>query len=392
MHHLEVVEDAAQSALLAAVETWPKGTVPENPSAWLSRVAWNHAVGELRGRARRDRLLERFGATEEETADAADPSLADDVRDDLLQMLFACCEDSIPAESQLVIALKTLSGFSVGEIAERLFLTEANVYKRLGRARTRLRELRFEPQDLTAEQLSVRTPTVEAILYTMFTEGYLSSHANHAIRRELCDEATRLATVLAEHPTTARPATFALVALMQLHAARMSARQDDVGGLTLLEEQDRSLWDRREIQSGLWWLARSAQGEEFSRYHGEAAIAAEHCLAPTFAETRWDRIVELYVLIERTAPSPLHTLNRALAVAEWKGPEAGLAVVEGLEPPSWLAGSYLWWAVLADLHRRCGRDEIAARHRELALESAPSAAVKEALRRRLDARALNVRR
>lgn len=386
VHHLEVVEDAVQSALLAAVERWPKSGVPDSPSAWLFRVASNHAASALRGDARRDRLLRRGDAAELHAVDAPPTFLANEVRDDLLQMLFACCEESIPAESQWAMALKTLSGFSVGEIATRLFTTEANIYKRLSRARARLRELRPEPGDLTADQLVARTPAAQSILYTIFTEGYLSSHAEQAIRRELCEEAIRLATVLAEHPATATPETFALVSLMHLHSARMSARQDASGGLLLLEGQDRSRWDRRAIQSGLSWLARSARGDVFSRYHAEAGIAAEHCLAPSFAQTRWDRIVELYTLLEEVAPSPLHTLNRALAMAEWRGPEAGLAIAQERAPPSWLVGSYLWSAVLADLHRRCGHDEIADRYREAALSSAPSAAIGGVLAKRLGPR------
>jgi RNA polymerase sigma-70 factor (ECF subfamily) len=300
-------------------------------------------------------------------------------------MLFVCCEDSIPIESQLVLALKTLCGFDVREIAERLFTSEANVYKRLGRARGRLRDLPLAPDDLTPEQFSARLPAVHSILYLLFTEGYLSSHAEMAIRRELCDEAIRLTELLAVHPLGGTPETFALAALMHLHTARMTARQDGAGGLLLLEEQDRDLWDEREIQIGLSRLARSAHGEVFSRYHAEAGIAAEHCLAPSFAATRWDRIVECYTLLERLAPSALHTLGRAVAVAEWRGPAEGLAVLDRLEPPSWLERSYLWAAVLADLHRRCGHDEVAQRYRDIAVECAPSASVREVLRRRLGA-------
>jgi RNA polymerase sigma-70 factor (ECF subfamily) len=282
-----------------------------------------------------------------------------------------------------VLALKTLSGFDVREIAERLFTTEANVYKRLTRARARLREPRFEPGELTAEQMRARLPAVRSILYAIFTEGYLSSHAEHAIRRELCDEAKRLTAIVADHPTMATPETFALLALMHLHSARMSARQDESGGLLLLEEQERSLWNANEIQLGLSWPARSARGEVFSRYHAEAGIAAEHCMAPSFSETRWDRIAEGYALLERIAPSAIHTLNRALAVAEWKGASEGLAVLAGLAPPSWLEGSYQWAAVLADLHRRCGNDDDARRYRDAALASGPSVAIREVLRRRL---------
>jgi RNA polymerase sigma-70 factor (ECF subfamily) len=193
----------------------------------------------------------------------------------------------------------------------------------------------------------------------------------------------RLCTVLAEHPPTATPETFALIALMHLHAARMPARQDGSGGLLLLEEQDRSLWDAREIELGLSWLARSAQGDVFSRYHAEAGIAAEHCLAPAFEHTRWERIVACYALLDQLAPSALHTLNRALAIAAWRGPAEGLAVIEGLEPPSWLVGSYLWAAVLADLHRRAGHRELAQRYRDTAIAAAPSVAVRDALERRL---------
>ncbi len=384
VQHIEAVEDAVQSALMTALESWTVAGLPDNPSAWLFRVAHNGLVGELRQRTRRRRILEQ-NATEgiATPENGPEPFLAGEVQDDLLRMLFVCCDDAIPVESQLVLALKTLCGFDVREIALRLFTSEANVYKRLGRARNRLRELPPHTDELTGEQYSSRLPAVHKILYLLFTEGYLSSHAETAIRRELCDEAIQLAAILAEHPVGQAPETSALLALMHLHSARLTARQDGSGGLVLLEEQDRDLWDRRQIQVGLAWLARSADGDVFSRYHAEAGIAAEHCLAPTFHETRWDRVVECYSLLERIAPSAIHKLNRAVAVAEWQGPAAGLAVLDGFEPPTWLAGSYMWAAVLADLHRRCGNAHTASGYGNLACKSAPTAAVKELLRRRL---------
>jgi RNA polymerase sigma factor (sigma-70 family) len=386
VRHLEAVEDAVQVALVAAVEAWPRGALPDNPSAWLYRVAHNHCVTELRRRTRQSELRELYARGAVDSADDVPGAfLTGDIRDDLLRMLFACCDEAIPIEAQLMLALKTLCGFDVPEIAERLFTTHANVYKRLGRARNRLREAGFEPGDLTDERLISRLRAVRAILYLMFTEGYFSSHAEGAIRRDLCDEARRLTEVLAEHPLSATPETFALLALIHLHSARMPARQDGSGGLLLLEEQDRSLWNQGDIQLGLAWLARAAEGDVFSRYHAEAGIAAEHCLAPSFTETRWERIVECYALLERLAPSVLHTLNRAVAMAEWRGPAHGLAIVQGLEPPSWLVGSYLWSAVLADLHRRCGHPELARQHRDAALQSAPSDVVRTALERRLRA-------
>jgi RNA polymerase sigma-70 factor (ECF subfamily) len=382
--YIEDVEDAVQSALMTALETWTIAGLPDNPPAWLFRVAHNNLMGELRRRMGHRRILEQNVKEDIGTLEnSPEIFLAGEVRDDLLRMLFVCCDEAMPVESQLVLALKTLCGFGIREIAIRLFASEANVYKRLGRARSRLRELPLRPEELTGEQYSSRLPAVHKILYLVFTEGYLSSHAEMAIRRELCDEAIRLATILAEHPAGQAPETFALLALMHLHAARMTARQDSSGGLLLLEEQDRELWDQQGIQIGLEWLGRSSQGDRFSRYHAEAGIAAEHCLAHSFQETRWDKVVECYALLEQFAPSAIHKLNRAVAVAECQGPAEGLAVLKGFEPPTWLAGSYIWAAVLADLHRRCGNAHTASRYRDVACKSAPTPAVKELLQRRL---------
>jgi RNA polymerase sigma factor (sigma-70 family) len=382
--HIEVVEDAVQSALMAALSAWTEQSLPADPGAWLYKAAYNQLIQALRRESRRLKI--RHNAAEElgeRIDDAVSARFADEIRDDMLRMLFVCCDESIPRESQLVLALKTLCGFSTAEIALRLFTSEGNIHKRLGRARDRLREIAPDVDAPPLEELRPRLPGVHAVLYLLFNEGYLSAHAEQAIRRELCDEAVRLTTLLGEHPVGATPETFALLALMHLHAARLGARVDGAGGLLLLEEQDRSLWDHEGISTGMEWLQRSAAGEAFSRFHAEAAIAAEHCLAASYPQTRWKEIADLYAMLEALAPSPLHTLNRAVAVAEWQGPAAGLAVIEGLEPPAWLAGSYLWDAVLGDLHGRAGHWEIAREHRERALASAPTSAVRELLRRRL---------
>ena len=384
VRHLDLVEDAVQGALLAALTAWTVQGRPDDPGAWLYRVACNNLVGDLRRTAGRLRILERAVDAGAEGGDHPAPSyFAGEVADDMLRMLFICCDDVIPRESRLVLALKTLCGFSAAEIALRLFTSEANVYKRLARARDRLCEALPDVQTPPLDTLRSRLPSVQAVLYLLFNEGYLSAHAEQAIRRELCDEAIRLATLLAEHPVGAVPETFALLALMHLHAARLGARCDGMGGLLLLEEQDRSLWDREGMQLGAEWLKRSASGEVFSRFHAEAGIAAEHCFAPSFGQTRWREISELYAMLERIAPSPLHTMNRAVADAEWQGPEAGLAALQALAPPAWLAGSYLWDAVVGDLHRRAGNLEVAQRHRDRALASAPTEAVRQLLRRRL---------
>lgn len=384
VRHVELVEDAVQSALASALAAWVATGQPRDPGAWLYRTAWNHLIGTLRQDATRSRIVATVAPDLADTeSEPATMHFADEVRDDLLRMLFVCCDEAIPRESRLVLALKTLCGFSTAEIALRLFTSEANVHKRLQRARERLRE---SAPDLAApplEALRARLPSVHEILYLIFNEGYLSAHAELAIRRELCDEAMRLARLLADHPVGAVPETFALLALMHLHTARLASRTDGSGGLLLLEEQDRSLWDQAQIGVGAEWLARSAIGDVFSRYHAEAGIAAEHCFAPSFRETRWEEIADLYALLDHVAPSPLHRMNRAVVVAEWKGADAGLAVLEDMVPPTWLEASYLWDAVLGDLHRRAGHVEAFVRHRDRALAAAPTAAVRELLRRRM---------
>jgi len=384
VRHIELVEDAVQSALMAALAAWTQQSLPADRGGWLYKVAYNQLIQDLRRKSGRLQILERAAEDlSDGPAHPQDPFFPDEIRDDMLRMLFVCCDEAIPWESRLVLALKTLCGFSAAEIALRLFTSEANVHKRLGRARDRLRQDPPEVETPPLEKLRSRLPGVHGVLYLLFNEGYLSAHADQAIRRELCDEAVRLAMLLSEHPVGAVPETFALLALMHLHVARLGSRIDAVGGLLLLEEQDRSLWDREDIRLGLEWLKRSAGGDVFSRFHAEAGIAAEHCLAPSYQETRWKEIADLYALLERSAPSPLHTLNRAVAIAEWQGPEAGLALLEGLAPPAWLYGSYLWDAVLGDLHRRAGHSEISRQHRERALGSAPTDAVRDLLRRRL---------
>ncbi|NOQ77500.1 MAG: RNA polymerase subunit sigma-70, partial [Methylococcaceae bacterium] len=223
---------------------------------------------------------------------------------------------------------------------------------------------------------------VNKILYLMFTEGYLSVNHELSIRQELCDEAIRLATILANNKVGQIPETFALLALMNFHMARMTARQDSSGGLILLEQQDRLLWDKQKIQAGLVWLEKSSKGDNFSRYHAEAGIAAEHCLAKSFQQTRWDRIAENYLLLEQVSPSVIHRLNRAVAVAEWQDPATGLAILNGFEPPDRITGSFLWRAVLADLHRRNGDINIARGYHNEALKLAPTPAIKELLEQR----------
>lgn len=384
MADIALVEDAVQSTMMLALERWKVAGVPDQPTAWMYRVAYNAVIDALRKQARQERILMKEADLEHVASERDSESLQSwEVNDAMLRMLFVCCDDVLPAQSQLIMALKTLCGFDTREIAQRLFISEENVYKRLGRARIVFRAQAEHFDQLGVEQYAARVPAVRNVIYTLFTEGYLSSRAEMAIRRELCTEAIRLATMLANHVVGQDPETFALLALMHLHAARMASRQTAAGDLLLLQEQDRSLWDWQMIETGLTWLAKSAEGDTFSRYHAEAGIAAEHCLAPSIEATNWERIAGYYEQIERQSKSPIHRLNRAVAVAQWKGPAAGLAVLQDFEIPTWLAGSYMWHAVLADLHRRCGDKRKALKYTELACTAAPSEAVRSLLLRRL---------
>ena len=382
IRYIEDIEDAVQAALLTALNSWTTTQAPQNLGAWVYRVALNNLLAVLRRRAGEQRVLLCLESAQESLTDA-DRAVCGDASEDLLGMLFLCCDEAIPVESQIVFALRVLCGFDIREIAIRLFTSEANVSKRLGRARNQLRELAPDPYSLATAFHEAKLPTVLRTLYLLFTEGHLSSHPELAVRRDLCDDALRLTTLLAEHRVGQHSETFALMALMHFHLARMTARQSKSVTPQLLEEQDRSQWDGHGIQLGLTWLAKSAEGSRFSRYHAEAGIAAEHCLATSFQATRWNVVADLYAMLEQTAPSPLHTLNRAVAIAEWQGPAAGLAILAGLDPPTWLHDSYLWAAVLSDLHRRNGNLGTAARHRELAIATAPTQAIRDLLMRRL---------
>ena len=245
VRHSELVEDAVQSALMAALTAWTERGLPGDPSAWLYKVAYNQLIQDLRRESGRLKILEKVARDfSDGPLSPADAFSADEIRDDILRMLFVCCDEAVPAESQLVLALKTLCGFSTAEIASRLFTSEANVHKRLGRARDRLRQAPLDVETPPLDALRSRLPNVHGVLYLLFNEGYLSARPEQAIRRELCDEALRLATLLAEHLVGAVPETFALLALMHFHIARLGSRIDGMGGLLLLEEQDRSLWDR----------------------------------------------------------------------------------------------------------------------------------------------------
>jgi RNA polymerase sigma-70 factor (ECF subfamily) len=383
IQHIDLIEDAVQWSMAQALTHWSLGSEPENSSAWLYQVALRHVLSEFRKNKCHQTILNQQFTTEDDELDyQSEVALPNELNDSLLRMLFLACDENIPIESQLVFTLKSLCGFSISEIAARLFLSEANVYKRFSRARNVLMKQNFSLDEVNQSQVKKRMPAVYSVLYLVFTEGYLSSHPDLMIRKDLCEEASRLAFVLAQHQWGKVPQTYALLALMYFNLARLDTRENQAG-LVLLEHQDRRLWDKQKIAQALAFLNQSACGDSISRFHIEASIAAEHCLAARFQDTRWDKIVAAYELLAKVAPSPLHMLNRALAVAEYKSAKEGLVVLELADIPTWLERSYHWYAVLADLQFRAKHTLVAKENAEKAINMAPNDGIKDLLKRRM---------
>lgn len=370
---LALIEDGLAQAMLEALGAWTR-EMPPSPRAWLHRAARHRIIDELR-RARRfasEAPLEDEPASSAEVPDAA---LSDDVHDDELRALYACADPSIPLPSQIAFALRTLAGFSTREIAARLVTSEENVQKRYERAREGLRQVDFSLEP-TGEALRARTDAVLRMLYVLFTEGYFASSGDAVLKLELCREAIRLTALVAAHPRLGSRDALALLALMHLHHARRDARVDASGKPVLLEDQDRRAYRQDELLLGLRLLQRASASETgevvlSSSHHLEAAIAAEHGFAPSFAATRWEVITQLYDRLAEVSPSPLHALHAAVAASYASGPDAGLARLSQIRPPTWLAGSHLWLATHADLEARAGRLEEARAHYDQAIALAP---------------------
>jgi RNA polymerase sigma factor (sigma-70 family) len=355
VRRLDLVEDVVQASLMQGLEVWARQGIPDDPAAWLYRTARNRAVDTLRRERTHARILPRVAEGHEfEEQALTEPSFVEEIGDEPLRLLFLCCHESVPTESRIALALRTVCGFSTAEIARGLLTTEANVQKRIVRAKERLRDEPGSWESPGLEPLRSRLDAVISVIYLLFNEGYSACQADEPIRRDLCDEARRLARMLAEHPVGDDQSVFALLALISFHAARFDARISLAGTVVLLDEQDRSAWDWALIREAMGWMARSASGETLSRYHVEAAIAWEHCRASSFAETDWGQIIGLYATLERIAPSPIHVLNRAVAEAYCDGPHAGLARLASV-PPDRIPSRYpAWPAVIAELHFRAG--------------------------------------
>ncbi len=388
LRQLALAEDAVQDALVRALETWRFGALPQNPAAWLMRCARNRAVDLLRREGTGGRLADELARLPEPASQGPDVDRPS-VPDEELRLMFSCCAPELPPEAQVAVILKYLCGFSVREIAQALLSTEVAVEKQLYRARRALEEA-GALYDVTGP-IAERLPQVHAAIYLLFNEGYHGAHPEAAVREELCGEALRLALLLAAPPATCTVETQALLALLCLHAARLEARVQD-GEILLLSEQDRSRWDGALVAEGLRRLAASAEGHRLGAWHLEAAIAAEHALAPSLEATRWGVICELYDRLLALWPSPVVELNRAIAVAMVEGPERGLEAIRAIPDADRLARYPFLPAAVGELELRAGRPERAAAALREAVRLARNPAERALLVRKLAACAPGARR
>jgi RNA polymerase sigma factor (sigma-70 family) len=381
--HFDLVEEMVQDTLLAALQSWRVRGIPANPSAWIQRVARNRILDALRRGRIGDRVAEAWAAARPAADGINELFLDTEIEDSQLRLMFACCHPSLAREDQLALTLKALCGFGNAEIARGLLIQEETVKKRLQRARQHLvdQHASFEPP--AAAGLEARLDSVHQVLYLLFNEGYSTSSGDRAIRVDLCEAAARLCLLLCSHRSCSLPSSFALMALMLFHAARLEARLDPQGSLLLMEDQDRSKWDQRLIARARVFLDQSAQGTIVSTFHLEAGIALYHCTAPDYASTDWQGILQLYDALIQLHSSPVYLLNRAIVVAQLHGPESGIQALLESQSMDLLRHYYLFDATLGELYRRAGDFGRARDHLESARQKTASRADREILDRRL---------
>jgi RNA polymerase sigma-70 factor (ECF subfamily) len=382
--HLSLAEEVVQEALITALQQWGVRGIPRNPRGWLFQVARNRALDQLRRdttlRAKEAELVAAFRERPEEEG----PLFAHELRDDQLRMMLMCAHPSLQEESRIALMLKTVGGFSVEEIARAFLTKKETIAQRLVRAKRLIRDEGIPMEMPSREELPSRLQSVLEVLYLLFSEGYSAHGGEDLVRSDLCAEAIRLVSQLVDHPVADRPQTRALRSLMLLQAARLPARVDAAGELTTLAEQDRSLWDQSVLGEGLRELGRSACGEDVTPWHVEAAIAACHAVAPSFAETDWPTIAAHYDHLHELKPTPVVALNRAVAVAMAHGPEAGIAAIEEIASHPSLRDYLPLPATLGELWLRAGDRARAAEHFTRALELPGTMPEKRFLLRKLE--------
>jgi RNA polymerase sigma-70 factor, ECF subfamily len=373
--NLDTAEEAFQEACLRALRTWPSNGPPRDAAAWLIMVGRNAGIDDARRRSRTQALPPDDVISDLDDAEAGLAERLDgaNYRDDILRLLFVCCHPDLPATQQIALALRIVSGLSVKELARAFLVGESAMEQRITRAKARVAGAGVPFETPGAVERAERLGVVAAMLYLLFNEGYSASGGEAHVRSALCDEAIRLARLLLRL-FPAEPEIMGLVALLLLQHARTAARLDADDCIVLLEDQDRRLWNGEMITEGLGLIDKAMRHRRSGPYQVQAAIAALHARAARPEDTDWTQIERLYATLERMQPSPVVTLNRAVAVAKVQGPEAALALIEPLADP--LAGYFLFFGVRGALLQQLGRTDEAreAFNRAIALANTPAEA------------------
>jgi RNA polymerase sigma-70 factor (ECF subfamily) len=379
----DVAEEAAQEAFAAAVRDWPVSGVPESPRAWIIQTARHKAIDRIRRQTRFAEKLHSYAETASVSAGEAPEYDSGEIPDDRLRLIFTCCHPALAAEAQVALTLRTLGGLETNEIARAFLVPEATMAQRLVRAKRKIRDAGIPYVVPELQDMAERLVAVLTVIYLIFNEGYAATRGDAFVRTDLCAEAIRLGqllrTLLAPQPPSEATG---LVALMLLHDSRRAARLNEAGDLILLEDQDRRLWDHGQIAEALPLVEEAFRGDP-GPFALQAALAAEHCRAARAEDTDWSQILRLYNLLDTIQPSPIVSLNRAVAVAMVDGPTAALALLDALAASGDLDGYHLLHAARADMLRRMGSFAEAAKCYRRALELATTASERRFLERRL---------